>query len=174
MFLDFADAADNLGGAFSFHFEARKGRWGGFTDFNFVRLSSETEFTTVTPIVRTIEGDFNLDVQFFEAGASYVVHEPARVAVIGGLRTYTLGSKLEFSTPNVDLTAIDASRTVADVFVGFTRTSFAHPQAGAGRPGGHRWRGFGGNLVGAHRARVPRTAVDRARLRVQGPWDRRR
>ena len=28
VFLEFSDAKDNLGGAFSFHFEASKGRWG--------------------------------------------------------------------------------------------------------------------------------------------------
>ena len=61
VFLDFGDAADHLSGAFSFHFEARKGRWGGLSDLNFLRLSSDSEFTIPggTPSLpqRTIAGE---------------------------------------------------------------------------------------------------------------------
>lgn len=117
VFLDFADAADNLGGAFSFHLEARKGRWGVLTDLNFIRLSSESQFTLPN---RTIEGDFDLDNVMFEAGASYLLSQEARFALIGGLRTYTLSPKLAFSTAGAQVAPIDASRTSANVFGGFT------------------------------------------------------
>jgi hypothetical protein len=121
VFLDFADAADNLGGAFSFHFEAHKNKWGGFVDLNFVRLSTETDFDVqLGNLTRTIEGDFNLDITFFEVGASYEVYTPARVAVIGGVRSYSLGAELEFSGAAGSVSPLDASRTSTDVFVGMT------------------------------------------------------
>src|SRR5688572_22551054 len=56
VFLEFADAADNLGGAFAFHFEAQKGRWGVLTDLNFVRLSSDAELVLPN---RTVKGSFD-------------------------------------------------------------------------------------------------------------------
>jgi hypothetical protein len=117
VFLSFADAADNLGGAFSFHLEARKRRWGFMSDLNWVRLSSESEFTT--PAIN-IEGDFDLDLTMFEIGGSYLLSEPAAFSVIGGLRTYTISTKLAFSTPNIQVTPIDTSRTSPNGFVGFT------------------------------------------------------
>lgn len=124
VFLEFADAVDNLGGSFSFHFEARKGRWGVLSDLFFIRLSSESTFTipaaTPTSADLTIDGDFDLDNTVFELGASYLVSEPARFAVIGGLRTYSLSPKLEFSTSAVQIAPIDVSRTSANVFGGFT------------------------------------------------------
>jgi hypothetical protein len=121
VFLEFADAADNLGGAFSFHVEAEKGRWGVFSDLNFVRLSSESEFTVpgAAPPV-TIEGDVDLDNTTFEIGGSYLVRDAPRFAIIGGLRTYTLSPKLEFGTSALQVTPIDASRTSANGFAGFT------------------------------------------------------
>jgi hypothetical protein len=41
IFLDFADAADSLAGAFAFHGEARNNRMGIFSDINFIRLSTD-------------------------------------------------------------------------------------------------------------------------------------
>jgi hypothetical protein len=121
VFMSFADAADKLAGAFSFHFEAEKGRWGLFSDLNFVRLSTESQFTIQGPVsTQTVDGDFDLDNTFFEAGASYLLSEDTNFAVIGGLRTYTLSPKLEFSGANVSVTPIDASRTAASGFAGFT------------------------------------------------------
>jgi hypothetical protein len=113
--LDFADAADNLGGAFSFHLEASKGRWGTFADLNFIRLESDADFSVGAA---TVQGDFELDNTIFEAGAAYVVHEPARVIVLGGLRTYTLSPRIGFNTSVGGATPVDASETSPNGFVG--------------------------------------------------------
>ena len=113
VFMSFDDAADNLAGAFSFHFEAEKNRFGIFSDLNFVRLSTESDFTLQGPVAMTVNGDADVANTFFETGASYRLSESTPVAVIGGLRTFTLSSQIEFSTPNVSVTPIDASRTAA-------------------------------------------------------------
>jgi hypothetical protein len=116
VFLNFADAADNLGGAFSFHFEASRGRWGVLTDLNFIRLSSSSSFTVLG---RTIEGEFEFDNVMFEVGGTYLVNEGARLGIIGGLRTYTVSPKLEFRGPETATTPIDTSTTSPNAFVGF-------------------------------------------------------
>ena len=82
IFLDFADAADSLGGAFSFHFEAGKGRFGLFSDIYFVQLSSNAEFVLPS---RVVDGNFDLDNTIFELGGAYRVSAP--FAIVGGLRT---------------------------------------------------------------------------------------
>jgi hypothetical protein len=124
VFLNFADAFDNLGGAFSFHLEAHKGRWGVLSDLNFVRLSTGSQFTArgIAPGQpdRTIEGDFHLDNTIFEIGGSYLLSQSAMFAAIGGVRTYTVSEELQFSTPAAGITPIDASRTSVNAFVGFT------------------------------------------------------
>jgi hypothetical protein len=56
----------------------------------------------------------------FEAGASYVVHEPSQFGIIGGLRTYTLSPELSFASTSMSAAPIDASQTSANAFVGFT------------------------------------------------------
>ena len=118
VFLSFDDATDSLAGAFSFHFEAEKNRFGMFTDLNFLRLSTEAAFTLQGPLAMTVNGDADIDSTFFEAGASYRLSDTTNVAVIGGLRTYTLSSQIEFRTANVVLTPIDASRTAVSAFAG--------------------------------------------------------
>jgi hypothetical protein len=44
VFMSFADAADNLAGAFSFLCEAERNRFGIFSDLNLVRLSTEDDW----------------------------------------------------------------------------------------------------------------------------------
>lgn len=107
VFLEFADALDSVAGAFSFHFEARKGRWGVLSDLNFVRLS--TEATVEIPGPRTVEAEFEFDNTIFEIGASYLVAPARNFSVIGGLRTYTVSPKLQFTGPNSQLTPIDVA-----------------------------------------------------------------
>ncbi len=113
--LDFADAAENLGGAFSFHLEASKGRWAGFADLNFIRLESDADFTIGRA---TATGRIELDNTIFEAGAAYIVHEPARILVLGGLRTYTLSPVIGFTAGAGGATPVDASETSPNAFVG--------------------------------------------------------
>lgn len=115
IFLEFSDAKDNLGGAFSFHFEASKGRWGVLTDLNFIQLSSSAPFSVGG---RTVEGDFELDNIMFELGASFLVNQNARLGIIGGLRTYTLSPKIAFTGTGAGATPIDTSETSANAFVG--------------------------------------------------------
>lgn len=117
IFLDFADALDILGGTFSFHFEAQRGRWGILTDLDFLRLSSGSRFVLSN---RTVDGNIDLDNTMFEAGASYLLSDRTRFAVIGGLRTYSLSPQMTFSTPGATVEPVDTSRTSANVFAGFT------------------------------------------------------
>ncbi len=148
VFLSFADAADKLGAAFSFHVEAQKGRVGLFGDLSFVRLSSTSQFTIQLPSPRLIEGEVDLDNTFFEAGGSYLLSEPANFAVIGGLRTFTIGTNIDFTGPNIDITPVDASRTAVNVFGGFTYRPAIHDKwnflsrADIGGGSGLSWSGF--------------------------------
>jgi hypothetical protein len=120
VFLTFDDAADKLSAAFSFHFEAQKGRIGLFSDLNFVGLSTDAQFTLQGPPAVVVDGELDFNNTFFEAGASYALGEAANFAIIGGLRTFTMSTEVEFTTPNVSVTAVDASRTAVSAFAGFT------------------------------------------------------
>ena len=120
VFMSFDDALDKLSAAFSFHFEAHKGRLGLFTDLDFTGLSSDAQFTLQGPAAVVVDGEFDLSSTFFEAGASYALGEAANFAIIGGLRTMTMSSEIQFNSPNVAVTAVDASRTAASGFAGFT------------------------------------------------------
>lgn len=113
--LDFKQAAENLGGAFSFHLEANRGRWGALVDLNFIRLETDAEFTVAG---RPATGSLELDNVIFEAGASYLVSEPAQLAIIGGLRTYTLSPTIGFTTAGGGATPVDESITSPNAFVG--------------------------------------------------------
>jgi hypothetical protein len=115
--LDFSDAKDNLSGAFSFHVEASKGRWGLLTDLLFLRLSSGADFTVGA---QTVTGNVELDNTIFELGASYLAHEKAQLGIIGGLRTYTLAPALSFTALGATVTPVDVSQTSANAFVGVT------------------------------------------------------
>jgi hypothetical protein len=116
-YLDFSDAKDNLGGAFTFHVEASKGRWGVFSDLNFMRLSSDADFTFGRI---PVTGEVELDNTIFELGVTYLAHERSQFGVIGGLRTYTLSPTLSVTTPGISATPVNASQTSANAFVGFT------------------------------------------------------
>jgi hypothetical protein len=53
VYLDFSDAKDKLAGAFAFHGEVRKGRWGALGDINLIRLSSEVNYTVPSVALRS-------------------------------------------------------------------------------------------------------------------------
>jgi hypothetical protein len=118
LFMPFDEAADNLAGAFSFHGEARKGRVGVFADINFIRLSTDAEFTT--PVSTTVRGTAQLDMTVFEAGAAYLVKPGSNFSVLGGIRTYTQSPRIELSGPVLGVRELDISRTATSVFGGFT------------------------------------------------------
>jgi hypothetical protein len=120
VFMSFDDALDKLSGAFSFHFEAQKNRLGIFADVDFVRLSTESSFTLQGALPLTVTGDADVDNTFFEAGVSYLPSDTQNIAVIGGLRTFTLSYSVEFGTANLSITPIDANRTAVSGFGGLT------------------------------------------------------
>lgn len=120
VFLSFGDAIDHLGASFSFHLEGQKGRVGFFGDLDRIRLSGSSQFTVQLPSPRTIEGELDLANTFIEVGGSYLVNEGRNVAVIGGLRTFTIGTEIEFTGANNAFSPVDASRTAVNVFGGVT------------------------------------------------------
>ena len=120
VFMSFDNAVDNLAAAFTFHVEVERRRVGFFSDIDFVKLSTGSQFTLQTPIPRTISGDIDLDNTIFEVGGSYLLSDTAKFAVIGGLRTFTAGADVRFSAGNEGVTPVDASRTAVYGLVGFT------------------------------------------------------
>lgn len=123
VFMTFADAADNLAGIFTFHLEARKGRWGVLTDLGFVRLSTQSQVTIpgLLPSApnRLVTADLELGNTIFEAGATYLVSRSRDFSIIGGLRTYTMAPELAFTGAANQVTPVDGSQTAANGFVGF-------------------------------------------------------
>src|SRR4051812_642739 len=70
--LDFADAKSKLAGAFSFHGEARRGQWGMTGDVNFLRLSTDVNYTV--PIINeAVSGTLKLDQVIFNGKVMYEV-----------------------------------------------------------------------------------------------------
>lgn len=119
LFLPFDAAADKLAGAFSFHGEARKGRVGMFADVNFIRLSTDAEFTT--PVLsNTVTGTAQLDMTIVEGGASYLLKPDANFSVIGGVRSYSLSPNIALDGPVLGVREVDVTRTAVGVFGGFT------------------------------------------------------
>lgn len=119
LFLPFDAAADKLAGAFSFHVEARKNRWGLLADLNFIRLSTDADFTTPA-LANTVKGTAQLDMTVFEGGASYLVSPDANFGVIGGLRSYTLSPNIALDGPVLGVRDVDATKTAVSAFGGFT------------------------------------------------------
>lgn len=117
--LEFSQAKDNLAGAFSFHFEAGKGRWGVMTDLNFIKLATNATFAVGPSGGLAVAGDAELDNVMFEGGVIYLVNPDRRFGILGGVRTYTLSPKITFSGPAGGATPIDGSKTSVDGFAGF-------------------------------------------------------
>ena len=146
--LSFDDAIDHLAGAFSVHFEAEKGRVGFFSDVDFIRLKTQADFTLQGPAATTVTGEADIANTFFEAGASYRLSDTSNVAIITGLRTFTLSTEVTFSTPNVSVTPIDSSRTAAAAFGGVTYRPALHEKvtlisrADIGGGSGLSWSGM--------------------------------
>ena len=120
VYMDFADAKSKLAGAFSFHGEARKGRWGVLGDINFIRLSTDVSYTT--PIINVpIAGTFEFDQIIFNGKVTFEVKPGSRFHAVGGIRTLTMSPKAHFTGPvGGQLADIDISTTQVAGVGGFT------------------------------------------------------
>ena len=120
VYMDFADAKSKLAGAFSFHGEARKGRWGVLGDINFIRLSTDVSYTT--PIINApIAGTFEFDQIIFNGKVTFEVKPGSRFHVVGGVRTLTMSPAVHFTGPvGGQLADIDISTTEVAGVAGFT------------------------------------------------------
>ncbi len=119
IFMTFEDALDKLAASFALHVGAQKGRWGVLGDVYFLRLETDTTFTT--PVIpRDITGEAELGMVIVEGGVSYRVTPSSDFSLIGGVRTYTLSPKLRFAGVQNQLTPVDTSATAVGGFGGFT------------------------------------------------------
>ena len=120
VYMDFADAKSKLAGAFSFHGEARKGRWGVLGDINFIRLSTDVSYTT--PILNApIAGTFQFDQIIFNGKATFEVKPGTRFLLVGGIRTLTMSPSAHFTGPvGGQLADIDISATHVAGVAGFS------------------------------------------------------
>ena len=119
VYMDFADAASKLAGAFSFHGEAHRGRWGVLGDINFMRLSTDTSYTT--PILNApVAGTFQFDQVLFNGKVAYEVTPGSKLHVVGGIRTLTMSPNVRFTGPvGGQLASIDISSTHVAGVAGF-------------------------------------------------------
>jgi hypothetical protein len=120
VYMDFADAKSKLAGAFSFHGEARKGRWGVLGDINFIRLSTDVSYTT--PIIGApIAGTIKFDQIIFNGKATFEVKPGTRFILVGGIRTLTMSPNAHFTGPvGGQLADIDTSATHVAGVAGFS------------------------------------------------------
>ena len=120
VYLDFSDAKSKLAGAFSFHGEARKGRWSFIGDINFIRLSTDVSYTT--PIINApISGTLEFDQTIFNSKVGFEVKPDTSLRVVGGIRTLTMSPSARFTGPvGGQLAAIDISTTEVAGVAGFT------------------------------------------------------
>lgn len=120
VYMDFADAKSNLAGAFTFHGEARKGRWGVVGDISFVRLSSDVNYTT--PILNApVAGTLKLDQINFNGKVTYEVKPGTNFRLVGGIRSVTMSPNAHFTGPvGGQLADIDISTTEVAGVGGFS------------------------------------------------------
>jgi hypothetical protein len=111
VYMDFADAKSKLGGAFSIHGEAHRGRWGAIGDVNFIRLSTDTSYTT--PILNApIDGSLELDQLIVNGKGTFEVKRGSAFHVAGGIRTFSMSPNVHFTGPaGSQLADIDVSTT---------------------------------------------------------------
>jgi hypothetical protein len=98
VYLDFSDAKDKLAGAFAFHGEFRSGRWGALGDINLIHLSSDVDYTV--PIATLpIAGTVKLDQVIFNGAVMYAPRPGTPFDLVGGVRTYALSPRANFTGP---------------------------------------------------------------------------
>jgi hypothetical protein len=119
VYLAFADAVSKVAGAFTFHVEARNGRWGVLADVNFIRLSSDVNYTT--PILAfPIAGTVKMDQVIVNVKTMYEVKPKSNFFLVGGLRTMSMSPTAHFTGPvGGQLADIDVSQTVVAGVGGF-------------------------------------------------------
>ena len=160
VYMDFADAKSKLAGAFSFHGEARRGQWGVLGDVNFIRLSTDTSYTT--PILNApIAGTFQFDQTIFNGKAIFEVKPGSRFLLVGGIRTLTMSPNAHFTGP---VGGQLADRHQHDPCRRGRRLQLPPQAQQQGRyphAGRHRGR-LGVHLERGRRRRVPHQALDRA------------
>jgi hypothetical protein len=99
VYMDFADAASKLAGAFAAHVVATNGRWGVLGDVNFIRLSSDVNYTG--PIVGApITGTMKLGQVLFNGKLMYEVKAGSKFMLVGGLRTFSMSPTAHFTDPS--------------------------------------------------------------------------
>jgi hypothetical protein len=150
VYLDFSDAKDKLAGAVAFHGEVRKGRWGALGDINFIRLSSDVNYTV--PIADVpIAGTMKLDQMIFNGAVLFAPRFGTPLDLVGGIRTYELSPRANFTGPlGAQLAAIDVSHTTASLFGGaIYRPKLSNrlvllTQGDVGGGSAFTWSAFGG------------------------------
>ena len=120
VYMDFDDAKSKLAGAFTFHGEARKGRWGVLGDINFISLSTDVSYTT--PILNApIDGTFEFDQIIFNGKVTFEVKPGSGFHLVGGVRTLTMSPAVHFTGPvSGQLADIEISTTEVAGVGGFT------------------------------------------------------
>jgi hypothetical protein len=119
IYLDFSDAKSKLAGAFALHVEARNGRWGVLGDVNFIRLSTDVNYSI--PIVALpVAGTIKQDQVIVNGAVLYRVKPGVNFDLVGGVRAYTLSPAAHFTGPvGGQVADVDAGYTSTAVFGGF-------------------------------------------------------
>ena len=150
VYLSFGDAKSKLASAFTFHGEARKGRWGFLGDVYIINLSSDVNYTA--PIIgQPIAGTLELDQVITNGKGIYEVKPGTRFYVVGGVRTMKLSPGVHFTGPTGgQLADIEGGNTKVAGVGGFIfRPKLSDrftvlTQADIGDGGAFTWSAFGG------------------------------
>jgi len=119
IYLSFADAKSKVSSAFTLYGEAQKGRWGFLGDVNFLRLSSDANYT-LPIIAQPVTGTIGMDQVIFNGKGRYEVKPETRFYLVGGIRTMTMSEDMHFTGPlGGQLADISGSNTDVAGVIGF-------------------------------------------------------
>ncbi len=109
-----------LTAAFSFHFEAGKGKWTLFTDYLFAEYTADDVAISSSPIT----GTNTLTTHIAELGATYRVleHQRFRFELLGGVRYLYVSNKFDFNGDTLSTQSADTD--LWDGFGGIRLTGF--------------------------------------------------
>jgi hypothetical protein len=150
VYMSFSDAKSKLASAFTFHGEARKGRWGFLGDVYIINLSSDVNYTA--PIISPpITGTLELDQVITNGKGMYEVKSGTGFYVVGGVRTMNLSPGVHFTGPvGGQLADIEGGNTKVAGVGGFIyRPKLSDrftllTQADVGDGGAFTWSALGG------------------------------